>query len=282
MDQKAAGKVTVNILDRGVMGGDREMIEACRLGTLEAAVVSGSVLANLIPQYYMVAMPYLFDNHKEANAFLDGPVGQKLFKLLESKDLVGLGWASWSFRGIWNNARPITGPDDLKGLKIRTVETKLDMSVMNAMGGVATPMNWNECLLGLRQGTVDGISTTYGLGYHLKLYELAKFASRTEHYYESAPLIMSKKVFDKLPADVQKVIKETAAEAMLWSRQDQAKLDDQSKELLEKKGIKANSLSPEAFKAFRERTKPVYDAFKAEIGQGFMDEATAFLKTVRK
>ncbi len=133
VDEKAPGKVTVAILDRGVMGGDREMIEACRLGTLEAAVVSGSVLANLIPQYYMVAMPYLFENHTEANAFLDGPIGEKLFKMLESKELVGLGWASWSFRGIWAAKKPINGPDDLKGLKIRTVETKLDMSIMNAM-----------------------------------------------------------------------------------------------------------------------------------------------------
>ncbi len=282
LDQKAGGKVAVTILDRGVMGGDREMIEAARLGTLEAAVVSGSVLANLLPQYYMVAMPYLFDTQEQADAFLDGPLGQKLFALLESKDLVGLGWATWSFRGVWNNVRPITKPDDLKGLKIRTVETKLDMSIMNAMGGVATPMNWNECLLGLRQGTVDGISTTYGLGYHLKLYEIAKFASQTRHYYETAPLIMSKQVFARFSPDVQKVLKETAAEAMSWSRKDQAKLDEKSKDLLEPKGVKANALGPEAFNAFRERTKGVYESFRSDIGPAFMDEAMAFVKSTRK
>jgi tripartite ATP-independent transporter DctP family solute receptor len=282
LDERAKGHVAVTILDRGVMGGDREMIEAARLGTLEAAVVSGSVLANLIPQYYMVAMPYLFKNHDEANAFLDGPIGQKLFALLEAKDLVGLGWGTWSFRGIWNNARPITGPEDLKGLKIRTVETKLDMSIMNSMGGVATPMSWNECLLGLRQGTVDGISTTYGLGYHLKLYELAKFASRTQHYYESAPLIMSKKIFARLSPEAQRLVKETATEAMLWARKDQAKLDEDSKALIEAKGPKVNALSPEAFAVFQERTKGVYDSFRNEIGSAFMDEALVFLKTIRR
>jgi len=282
LDQKAAGKVGITILDRGVMGGDREMIEGAQLGTLDAAVVSGSVLGNLIPQYFMVAMPYLFDNHDQANAFLDGPMGQKLFALLDSKDLVGLGWATWSFRGVWNNVRPITKPEDLKGLKIRTVETKLDMSIMNAMGGVATPMNWNECLLGLRQGTVDGISTTYGLGYHLKLYELAKYASETRHYYESAPLIMSKKVFARFSPDLQKLIKETASEAMAWSRKGQAQLDEESKGLLEAKNVKANSLSPEVFNAFRERTKSVYEAFRSDIGPAFMDEAMAFVKSTRK
>lgn len=282
LDERAAGQVAATILDRGVMGGDREMIEATRLGTLEAAVVSGSVLANIIPQYYMVAMPYLFNNHAEANAFLDGPMGQKLFALLESKDLVGLGWATWSFRGIWNNVRPITGPDDLKGLKIRTVETKLDMSIMNSMGGVATPMSWSETLLGLRQGTVDGISTTYGLGYHLKLYELAKFASRTRHYYETAPLIMSKKTFARLSPEVQKIVKETASEAMIWARKHQAKLDEDSKALLEAKGVKVNALSPAAFDAFRERTKGVYEAFRSDVGAPFMDEVLTFVKTVRK
>ena len=197
LQEKSKGELAVTILDRGVMGGDREMIEACRLGTLDSAVVSGSVLSNLVPQFFMIPLPYLFNDHAEVNAYLDGPFGAKLFGMLEPKDLVGLGWATWSFRGVWNNVRPIVKPDDIKGLKIRTVETPLDMSTMNSMGGVATPMSWNECLLGLRQGTVDGISTTYGLGYALKLYDISKFATQTKHYYETAPLIMSKKLFEK-------------------------------------------------------------------------------------
>jgi tripartite ATP-independent transporter DctP family solute receptor len=282
MAEKSGGKLEVKILGRGVMGGDREMIEGCRLGTLDTAIVSGSVLANIVPQFFLVPLPYLFDNHDEANAFLDGPIGKKLFKLLETKDLVGLGWATWSFRGIWNNARPITKPEDLKGLKIRTVETPLDMSTMNNMGGVATPMAWAECLLGLRQGTVDGISTTYGLGYHLKLYEIAKYATRTKHYYETAPLIMSKKLYDKFSADEQRLIKETAGEALLWARQQQAQFDDKSKALLEAKGVKVNSLSPEAFEAFRKLTRPAYEQFRPKIGAEFMDEALTFIESLRK
>ena len=282
MKEKAAGKLAVNILGRAVMGGDREMIEGCRLGTLDSAVVSGSVLANLMPQFFLIPLPYLFNNHDEANKFLDGPMGEKLFKLLEAKGIVGLGWATWSFRGIWNNVRPINGPDDLKGLKIRTVETPLDMSTMNSMGGVATPMAWQECLLGLRQGTVDGISTTYGLGYPLKLYEIAKYATRTKHYYETAPLIMSKKFFDQFTPEEQKLIKETAAEAMRWARLQQEELDEQSKGLLEAKGVKVNSLPKESFEKFRELTRPVHDQFKDKIGAEFYQEGMAFLEGLRK
>jgi tripartite ATP-independent transporter DctP family solute receptor len=280
--EKSGGKLEVKILGRGVMGGDREMIEGCRLGTLDTAIVSGSVLANIVPQFFLVPLPYLFDNHDEVNTFLDGTIGQKLFKLLEDKELVGLGWATWSFRGIWNNARPITGPADLKGLKIRTVETPLDMTTMNNMGGIATPMAWNECLLGMRQGTVNGISTTYGIGYHLKLYDIAKYATRTKHYYETAPLIMSKKLFDTFSPDEQKLIKESAAEALLWARQQQAKFDEESKALLEAKGVKVNSLSPEAFAAFRKLTRPAYEQFRPKIGPAFMDEALAVIESLRK
>ncbi len=280
--EKSGGQLEVKILGRGVMGGDREMIEGCRLGTLDTAIVSGSVLANIVPQFFLVPLPYLFDNHDEVNAFLDGPMGKKLFKLLEDKDLVGLGWATWSFRGIWNNVRPITKPEDLKGLKIRTVETPLDMSTMNNMGAVATPMAWSECLLGMRQGTVDGISTTYGLGYPLKLYDIAKYATRTKHYYETAPLIMSKKLYDKFSPEEQKLIKESAAEALLWARMEQAKLDDKSKELLEAKGVKVNSLSPEAFEQFRKLTRPAYKQFRPQIGAEFMDEALLFIESNRK
>ncbi len=280
--EKSGGKLEVKILGRGVMGADREMIEGCRLGTLDTAIVSGSVLANIVPQFFLVPLPYLFDNHDEVNTFLDGPIGQKLFKLLEDKDLVGLGWATWSFRGIWNNVRPITGPADLKGLKIRTVETPLDMTTMNNMGAIATPMAWSECLLGMRQGTVNGISTTYGIGYHLKLYDIAKYATRTKHYYETAPLIMSKKLFDTFSPDEQKLIKESAAEALLWARQQQAKFDDESKALLEAKGVKVNSLSPEAFAAFRKLTRPAYEQFRPKIGPAFMDEALGVIESLRK
>ncbi len=282
LEKKSGGKLKVKILDRGVMGGDREMIEGCRLGTLDAAIVSGSVLANIIPQYFMIPLPYLFNNHDEANAFLDGPMGQKMFKMLESKNLVGLGWATWSFRGVWCNTRPVTGPEAFKGLKIRTVETPLDMSTVNNMGGVATPLAWGEALLGMRQGTVDGISTTYGLGYHLKLYEIAKYASRTKHYYESAPLIMSKSMFKKFSPEEQKLIKESAAEAFLWARKQQAQFDDKSAALLEAKGVKVNALSPEAFEAFRKLTRPAYTEFRSKIGPDFMDECMQFIEDYRK
>ncbi|MBM4306933.1 MAG: TRAP transporter substrate-binding protein [Deltaproteobacteria bacterium] len=282
IEERSGGKITVKVLGRAVMGGDREMIEGCRLGTLDAGIVSGSVLATLVPQYMMVAMPYLFNSHDEVNQCLDGPIGQKLFKMLEDKGLVGLGWSTWSFRGIWNNVRPIAKPKDLKGLKIRTVETPLDVSTMTYMGAIGTPIAWSECLIGLKQGTVDGISTTYGLGYHLKLYELAKYASQTNHYHETAPLIMSKKLFDSFTPEEQKMIKETAAEALLWARKEQAKFEDRAQGLLEEKGVKVNSLSPKAFEEFRERTKPVYEQFRIKIGAEFMDEVFAFIKTVRK
>lgn len=282
LEKNSGGQLQVQILDRGVMGGDREMIEGCRLGTLDTAIVSGSVLANIIPQYFMIPLPYLFNDHEEANAFLDGSPGQKMFAMLENKNLVGLGWATWSFRGIWNNVRPITKPEDLKGLKIRTVETPLDMDTINNMGGVATPMAWNEALLGMRQGTVDGISTTYGLGYHLKLYEIAKYATRTKHYYETAPLIMSKKLFDKFSPEDQKMIKASAAEALLWAREQQADFDDKSAALLEEKGVEVNSLSPEAFEAFRKLTRPEYEKFRPKIGAEFMDECLNFIEAHRK
>lgn len=282
VEERSKGELKVKILGRGVMGGDREMIEGCRLGTLDACVTSGSLLGNIIPQWFIIPMPYLFNNHDEANAFLDGPIGQELFQMLESKGLVGLGWATWSFRGVWNNVRPITKPEDLRGLKIRTLETTLDMSIMNLMGGVATPMAWSECLLGLRQGTVDGISTTYGIGYTLKLYEIAKYATRTKHFYETAPFLMSKKLFDSFTLEQQKMIRETGAAAMLWARKHQAEVDEASKGVLEKKGVKVNSLSPEAFSEFRRLTRPVYKQMRGLIGPKFTDKSLEFIEFQRK
>jgi tripartite ATP-independent transporter DctP family solute receptor len=282
VEERSKGEIKVTILGRAVMGGDREIIEGIRLGTLDACVTSGSLLGNIIPQWFIIPMPYLFNDHKEADAFLDGPIGDELFEMLEPKGIVGLGWATWAFRGIWNNVRPITKPEDLRGLKIRTLETTLDMSIMNLMGGVPTPMAWSEAVLGLRQGTVAGISTTYGIGYTLKLYDIAKFASRTKHFYESAPFLMSKKVFDKLTPEQQQLLKETGKEAMFWAREHQAQVDEGSKELLEKKGVKVNSLDKAAFEQFRQLTRPVYKQMRGIIGEDFMDKSLEFIKSKRK
>jgi tripartite ATP-independent transporter DctP family solute receptor len=282
VEERSKGEINVTILGRAVMGGDREIIEGIRLGTLDACVTSGSLLGNIIPQWFIIPMPYLFNDHKEANAFLDGPIGDELFEMLEPKGIVGLGWATWAFRGIWNNVRPITKPEDLRGLKIRTLETTLDMSIMNLMGGVPTPMAWSEAVLGLRQGTVAGISTTYGIGYTLKLYDIAKFASRTKHFYESAPFLMSKKVFDKLTPAQQQLVKETGKEAMFWAREHQAQVDEGSKELLEKKGVKVNSLDKAAFEQFRQLTQPVYKQMRGIIGEDFTDKSLKFIDSLRK
>lgn len=282
LEERSGGKLSVKVLGRGVMGGDREMIEGCRLGTLDASVVSGSVLGNIVPQFFMVGMPYLFENHEETNAFLDGPLGQKLFKLLEEKDLVGLGWSTWSFRAIYNNVRPITKPEDLKGLKIRTLETPLDVSIMTYMGGVATPLAYGEATMALRQNAIDGLAATFGHGYTLKVYENSKYTSYTKHFYESAPLIMSKKLFYSFSPEEQKIIKATAAEVMLWSRVEQMRVDQEAKADLEKVGQKVNIISTETFNAFRERTKPVYEQFRVKISPEFMDETFAFINSIRK
>lgn len=281
--ERSDGELKVEILGRGVMGGDREMIEGCRMGTLNAGVVSGSVISNVVPQYVMISLPYLFRTHEEANAFLDGPIGQKLFKMLEEKQLVGLGWSTWSFRGVWCNVRPIHEPKDMKGLKLRCLETPLDMSITRHMGATPTPMAWSEALLGLRQGTVDGITTTFGLGYHLKLYDIADYASRTRHYYESAPLIMSKELFDSFSPEEQKMIKETAAESLLWSRKIQEEFEKtKAAKLLEEEGTEVNSLSEETRAKFKEITEPVYEEFRFKVGSDFMDEALSFVESLRE
>jgi len=282
MEERSGGKLNVKVLGRAIMGSEREVLEGCRMGTLDAGIISAGMLGNIIPQFFIVAMPYLFNNHDEANAFLDGPVGQKLFKMLEGKDLVSSGYATYAFRGVWNNKGPITKPDDLKGLKIRTLENPLDLSIMTHMGGIAVPLAWSETVIGLRQGLIDGISVTYGLGYQYKLYEHTKYVTQTKHFYEPAILVINKKLFNTFSPEEQKIIKETAAEAQLWGRREQMQFDEKAQSLLEGKGMKVNSLSPEAFSAFRERTKIVYEQFRLRIGSEFMDEALAFVNSLRK
>ena len=280
--QKSNGTIEIQAFGNSKLGNERDLIEGVSLGTVEMCLTSTGPLPNFSKAFMVFDLPFIVQDRNKFYPILDGETGQKMLEALGSKGIKGIVFFENGFRHITNSKRPINVPDDLKGLKIRTVETPLDVSTMTYMGAIGTPIAWSECLIGLKQGTVDGISTTYGLGYHLKLYELAKFASQTNHYYETAPLIMSKKLFDSFSPEEQRMIKETAAQALLWSRKEQAKFEGKAQGLLEEKGVKVNSLSQEAFEEFREKTKPVYEQFRPKIGGEFMDEVFAFIKTLRK
>ena len=150
------GRLVIMVLDGAQLGGEREYIEGMRLGTIDMAQVSTGPISAFVPQFMVCALPYVFQDYDQIAATLEGPLGEKLFELLKQENIIGLTWFTNGFRSVFNSKRPINNPADLKGLKIRVMESPLMVGTLNSMGASATPMAYGELYTALQQGVMDG------------------------------------------------------------------------------------------------------------------------------
>ena len=185
---------------------------ALRTGTLDFGCLGQGALLSVVPEVAAIGLPFLFANLPDAWAALDGPVGQRLGKALESKNLVFLAWRCNGIRQTTNNKRPITKPDDLKGLKIRTPLDAATVDMFAAMGATPQQISWGEVYLALQSGVVDGQENPLANIYAGKLYEVQKFVSFTNHKYEATGLVVSTATWGRLSEADRKLVKEAAAE----------------------------------------------------------------------
>ncbi len=192
------------------LGGEREMIESLQLGNLDMVVTSTGPVSNFVPEVAITDIPFLFRDTQHARAVLDGPVGQELLSKFPAKGLVALAWGEQGFRHLTNNKRPVVTPEDLKGLKIRTMENQVHMTAFRTLGASPTPMAWPEVIGGLQQGTIDGQENPLSVIVNAKLNEVQKYLTLTRHVYSPALILVSKRVYDGL-SDADKQAFQTAA-----------------------------------------------------------------------
>jgi len=247
VSQKTNGKVKVEVFHSSQLGNERDLIEGLQLGTVEMCIVSTAPLSNFTTQFNVFDLPFIFSETKKTREILDGPIGQDILKTLDAQGIVGLCYFENGFRNVTNNVRPITKPDDLKGLKIRTMESPIHMASFRAMGANPTPMALGELFTALQLGTVDGQENPLAIINTSKFYEVQKYLSITEHFYAPAPLLIGKAFYDRFDADTQKAVKEAAMEARVYER---GLLDDMNTRLrgeLQKAGMVMNTVDKQPF-----------------------------------
>lgn len=273
--EQTNGKVKIDLFPNETLGSDKQMTEMAANGSLDMVITAQGVLSSYEPKIAGIGLPFLFDSMDKVGKVLDGPIGEELAKDLPSKGIRMLAYWDNGLRQITNSKRPIEQPGDLKGLKIRTPEDKMTLSIFRAMGANPAPLAFPELYLALSQGVFDGQENPVVNIHSSKFYEVQKFISMTNHKYEACPLIISEKTWQKLPPDVQKVLKEGAVKFAIEHRKMDA--DNESKLIadLEAKGMKVNkpNLAP-----FREATKAVYDEWVPVLGKDLMDRMIAAVK----
>lgn len=272
--EKSGGRLQVDVGGAAQFGDDAETITNMRLGTIAFSANSQGTTSAVVPEIALLGLPFLFQNLEQAEAVMDGPVGDKIAAAAEAQGLVVLGWWNNGIREVSNSKKPIVAPEDLKGMKIRTPPDPMTIDIFEALGASPTPMAFSELYIALQQGVVDGQENPLINIYSSKLHEVQPFISMSNHKYEATPFLASKIVFDGLSAEDQEIVRAAAKEAGDLNRK---MVRDQSNELratLEAAGIKFNEVDPAPFVA---ATQPVYEKWRAQYPE-LVDELIAAAK----
>jgi tripartite ATP-independent transporter DctP family solute receptor len=257
---KTSGRYEIQVAHSSQLGDDAAMITALRSGTLDMSANSQGAIANVVPEYAALGLPFLFNDIQSAWKLLDSPVGEELAKRTAAKGMIVLGYWDNGIRHVSNSKRAIKAPADMKGLKIRTPPDTMTVDIMQALGADAQQIKFSELYVALQQGVVDGQENPLANVASAKLYEVQKYLSLTGHKYEATPFLMSKRAWERLSAADQKVFQEAAAEATQLQRKLSKEADDKLVSELKSKGVQIDTVER---KPFVDATRSVYDKWSA-------------------
>ena len=212
---KTAPTLEVKIYAANALGQERDVYEAMQLGSGATCAISGTaILTNFNKRLGVLDLPFMWRDYGHTHKVLDGAVGTTLSKELEANGFKTLVWLdSWGYRNVITAKKPVNKPEDLKGLKIRTIPTPLYVAALNAMGANATPMAFGEVYNAMQTGVLDGFEHSAAMTYANKFYEVAKYGALTRHLFGPVIFTCSMKEWQKFTPDEQKAIQAAANKA---------------------------------------------------------------------
>jgi len=219
VEDKTDGKVTVELFSGETLGTEQEMVEQVQSGALELQLVGAGAMQNIIPEYAILQLPFMVDDFEEAYAVLDGEIGDELKDIAYDKGFKVLTHTDLGFTQITNNKHPVSSPDDLKGLKIRTPEEPTSLITFEKLGASVTTMPFTEVYLGLQQGVIDGQFNPLDAIYENNMQEVQDYLTLTNHFYLFVNFVMNKDLYDGLDDELKGIIDEAAEEAQKVSRE---------------------------------------------------------------
>lgn len=275
------GKLRLRAVGAAALGSDVQMQQALIGGAQEMMVGSTATLVGITLEMALWDTPFLFNNTQEADAVLDGPVGQKVMDKLQEKGLVGLVYWENGFRNLTNNKRPVTKVEDMDGIKLRVMQNNVFLDSFKMLGANAVPLPFSELFSALETKTVDGQENPYNTILSSKFYEVQKYLSVTNHVYSPWIVTVSKKWWDSLSKDEQKILLDAAKKSRDFERKDTRAEAAQALAELRTKGMLINELTPAETDRMRARLTQVNASIASSVGQALWDETQAELKRLR-
>jgi C4-dicarboxylate-binding protein DctP len=235
-EERTKGRVKVEVYPNSSLFKDGEEMEALQLGSVQMLAPSLAKFGPLgVREFEVFDLPYLFDDFAELHKVTDGPVGAALFAKLESKGIVGLAYWDNGFKVMSAN-KPIRVPGDYKGLKMRIQSSKVLSDQMKSLGSIPQVMAFSEVYQALQTGVVDGTENPPSNFYTQKMQEVQKYLTLTNHGYLGYAVIVNKKFWDGLPADVRNILKTAMKDATQFADAAAQKDNDDAIEAVRKSG----------------------------------------------
>ncbi|GLQ37575.1 C4-dicarboxylate ABC transporter substrate-binding protein [Rhizobium albus] len=267
------GKFEIREQAAGALGGERDMIEGLQIGSVELVYSSTGPLGNFAPETLVLDLPFLFKDYASARSILDGEIGDELLEAVNAQGLVALAWSENGFRHITNSSRAIDAPDDLSGLKIRTMENSVHMEAFTAAGASPTPMAFPEVFAALQQRVIDGQENPIPIITSANMWEVQDHLTLTGHVYSPAIIIASPSLWDSL-SDEEKAWFEEAADTAVAATRAKVEEDEHTGvAMLRERGMEVIEEVDQA--AFREAVSPAYDTFVGQYGDEMLKRIQA-------
>ncbi len=280
VEAKSHGQIKVEVFGGGALGGEKQYVEGVKNGFIQAGLAS-AVVADYFPPAMVTDIPYLFPSTTIADKVMDGPFGKKLSAEFEAKTgMINLCFGEVGYRDFTSGKKPIESPADLKGMKIRVMESPVYVTEMKALGAQPTPVAWPETYSALQTGVVDGEENPVPSVLSAKFYEVQKYLTLDGHNYGVDWFVMNGKFYNGLPANLQAVVRSAAQDSCDAERRVNRKFTADDIKVLEQKGMTVYTPTAAQISQFRADTqKPVADWISQKVGAQWVDGVLAAVKS---
>jgi tripartite ATP-independent transporter DctP family solute receptor len=267
--EKTKGEVTITVFPAGQLGQEQDYIQGIKLGAMEMTKVSSAPLGQFSPSLQVVSLPFIWRNLEHQHSVLSGPIGTRLMNDLDKQGFKGLAFFDAGFRNVTTRDKPVKVPADLKGLKIRVMQSKPLIDTINAFGATAVPMGQSEVYIALQQKVIDGWENNEPTVLTFNMQEVCKYFSYTRHTSIPDILVMNKQLFDSVPKSTQTAILEAAAQTIPYQRKVWADYIDDAVKQLKAKGMEFNEVTN--ITDFQALAKPIYKEFEPVVGADLIE-----------
>ena len=263
VEERSKGKILIDIYPATQLGSDRELLEGIQIGTIDMAVNTSSAMTNFVRVYGVLDLPYMFKTWKHAYDWLASAASDALYEESYTSRIHTLAMMPRGFRHTFNNVRPITSPADMRGLKLRVVESSVYSDTFKIFGANPQQMAWGEVYTALQQKTIDGMENNYVTVYDYKMYEIQAYGSETSHMFGFAAININDNKYKQLSPELQKLLVQCAKEAGVTIGRKQESEEQDFKKKIADSGVVINQPDIKPFAAL---VQHIYDEFAGKFG----------------